>query len=174
MNNIKNEKELHEVYGKENNYINLFIPTVNVLLLLENLDKIKKYSKQQLLSLTYYYNHLLIGETDKLINDLEYNIYTLSNKKNLLSGGSAIKYIIEKNLVGNNAQHLRNIIIEDVYISTNNKLINYDNLINRNERISKLVELCAPELIVRNEKRSLQKLIDEIVINDNFKNKLLK
>ena len=176
MNYIKTMDELREVYGKDvNHYIKLSIPTVNVLLLLENLDKFKNYTKKQLINLTYYSGYLVINENEQYLSDLEYNMYMSSNKnkKNVLSGGLAIKYLINRIISEDNSQNIQDIIIENIYISTNNQLINYDHVINRNNRIDKLIELSAPDLIIKNEKRRIQELIDEIVINEDFKRKLL-
>jgi len=40
----------------------------------------------------------------------------------------------------------------------------YRRVINRNNRLKKLIELKAPELIIRNEKRMLQEAVDALLI----------
>ena len=41
----------------------------------------------------------------------------------------------------------------------------YRRIINRNNRLARLMELCAPEIIVRNEKRMLQEAVDALIDN---------
>ncbi len=41
----------------------------------------------------------------------------------------------------------------------------YRRIINRNNRLKKLLELCAPDIIVRNEKRMLQEAVDALIDN---------
>src|SRR5919201_697998 len=41
----------------------------------------------------------------------------------------------------------------------------YRRVINRNNRLKRLLELCAPEIIVRNEKRMLQEAVDALIDN---------
>ncbi len=47
----------------------------------------------------------------------------------------------------------------------------YRRVINRNNRLKKLKEIGAPDLIVRNEKRMLQEAVDSLINNSNRKNK---
>src|SRR5260370_14927229 len=42
----------------------------------------------------------------------------------------------------------------------------YRRVINRNNRLKKLIDLHAPEVIVRNEKRMLQEAVDALIDND--------
>ena len=41
----------------------------------------------------------------------------------------------------------------------------YRRIINRNNRLKRLIELCAPDIIVRNEKRMLQEAVDALIDN---------
>ncbi len=41
----------------------------------------------------------------------------------------------------------------------------YRRVINRNNRLKRLIELCAPEIIIRNEKRMLQEAVDALIDN---------
>jgi len=41
----------------------------------------------------------------------------------------------------------------------------YRRVINRNARLRKLIELSAPEIIIRNEKRMLQEAVDALLDN---------
>ncbi len=41
----------------------------------------------------------------------------------------------------------------------------YRRVINRNNRLKKLIELCAPDIIIRNEKRMLQEAVDALIDN---------
>jgi DNA-directed RNA polymerase subunit beta' len=49
----------------------------------------------------------------------------------------------------------------------------YRRVINRNNRLKRLIELGAPEVIVRNEKRMLQEAVDSLIDNSHRSNKVL-
>jgi len=47
----------------------------------------------------------------------------------------------------------------------------YRRVINRNNRLRRLIELCAPDIILRNEKRMLQESVDALFDNNRSRNK---
>ena len=49
----------------------------------------------------------------------------------------------------------------------------YRRIINRNNRLKKLVDLNAPEVIIRNEKRMLQQAVDALFDNNRCKRPVL-
>ena len=49
----------------------------------------------------------------------------------------------------------------------------YRRIINRNNRLKKLVDLNAPEVIIRNEKRMLQQSVDALFDNNRCKRPVL-
>ncbi|MCX5699955.1 MAG: DNA-directed RNA polymerase subunit beta' [Candidatus Omnitrophica bacterium] len=116
----------------------------------------------------------LDGQCRKLRRDLEKSKDALNNRKGLKS----LKIVEDFKKSGNSAEwmileilpvippDLRPLVpLDGGRFATSDLNDLYRRVINRNNRLKKLMELSAPEIIIRNEKRMLQEAVDALLDN---------
>ena len=151
---ILNEKEYHEAeekYGKGSFKAGMGAESIRALLQKVNLEKLSKQLKKEIKESSEQKKAKLIKRLDTV-------------ESFLLSGNKPEWMIL--NVIPVIPPDLRPMVqLDGGRFATSDLNDLYRRVLNRNNRLKRLLELGAPEIIVRNEKRMLQEAVDALIDN---------
>ena len=165
--NISNKKLEDIIYFKDFNFYNKNSGVIYIKKLLKNLDLNKEIFKNR-----FNINNLNIIKKYQIRNNSN-NFKRIRILESFITTGSKPMWMILKILPVLPAGLRPMVELENGKFATSDTNELYKKIIIRNDRLSKLIDIYAPEIIQKNERRMLQEAVDNLIDNQKSQDKAL-